>query len=185
MGALVEAAFGDGQDLPPARRSGPKQLAVARVGREVHTVAEADATVPKRKGRREEQLAGRQVQLEGAALALPVGHQQPARFPFRMLAQHQAARVARRVAALVVEPHGQARLLRRADGADKGVPLGVALEVLVERNVAHHPAESLPLQPLDQGVLRLGPVRPAVDDLKNAGFGRRMSEPPGKRGRRR
>ena len=93
-----------------------------------------------------------------------------------MLAHRQAAGVARRIAALVVEPKGHAPPLRLLHHAYKRRPLGLVLQVLVERIVDYHAAKALHRESIEELVLGGVDQRHVVRDLQNAKPRRRMGE---------
>ena len=67
------------------------------------------------------------------------------------------------------------------DGADEGLPLRFAFQIIRERHIADHAAKSLLLETRDQAVLSLGVVGPGMDDFENARFGGGLGKMIGER----
>jgi hypothetical protein len=67
-------------------------------------------------------------------------------------------------------------LLRRLHGPRERQPLGLAFEILIERDIADYAAKALRGDSADDQVLRVGLVGPVVNDLQNARIRRGKGE---------
>lgn len=108
-----------------------------------------------------------------------VGGEESAGFPFGVMLEGEPAGVCGGISAFVVEPHGEAEFMGLVDGACEGEPLVVVLEVLVEGDIADDAAEALVVEGVEELVLVVGLVWPAVDDFEDAGIGWRGGEAGG------
>ncbi|KPK39929.1 MAG: hypothetical protein AMJ65_11005 [Phycisphaerae bacterium SG8_4] len=122
------------------------------------------------------QFARRKLQRDGATLRFGIGDEQASRLPVRVIAQCDAAGIARGITTLVIEPHCKSGLPGLVDCADERQPLDVAFEVLIERDIADDASEALCAEPADIPVLCFGPVGPVVDDLQDTSIGRRQGK---------
>ena len=135
------------------------------VGGEIDLVRHPDGAIANGKCGQQDGLAGRHIESDRTAVRFRVRHQQAPRFPFRMAPQRDAAGIAGRITALVIQPESHAGFLGGLHRACEGLPLGLAFEILVEGNVADHTAESLGLEFVDEAVLGLWLIRPRMNDL--------------------
>ncbi len=100
-----------------------------------------------------------------------------------MVPQHEPAGVGRGIALFVVQPQRHPGLPGRFNSPLESSPLRLALEIILECDIADHSAEALVLQSADEVVLPARLIGPAVNDLENAGLRGRLNKPFGKPGR--
>ena len=140
-----------------------------------------DPSVAGRKSRRQQEPAGWCGERDRGSVACGIGDEKSAGLPFRVVAEHDSARVARGIPALVVEPEHPAGLFRLCHGALERPPFRLADEIIVERYVTDHAAEPCFRELLDELILRRVAIGPRVNDLENPRLGRRIGEPLGER----